>query len=955
MKGKKLFALLLALMMIFTLVPGMAALGDEENEIVEAEAPLAMLAPTAAAVEQTIYLKGDGSEFTDKWNNVFYLGDAEDLDDPQMWHLVYTGDNMDAITAMQLDFGENGIWEWEPDMGFSTNNGGNNPGWVVAAPTDWVLVYVNQGNNNESDSFVVTEEGGNIQFNISGYHEGTPPPPPPVDPKGTIDIAKFVDGVEIMAYFDEYDEIGRYIVGFNIYKVDYEGQLITGLDPLNEEPKLINAYGRILFEGLEDGWYAIEEILTPEGEGVFDLAPVKYIEIADGEMVVTEADFDFDASYLVNYNLNRFVLGAEGLNAGGEIFFIEVENKSDASDLFGNSYNSFCAFSGAKSFANDYHGPASGYMKAIPLNGYRNVLDALNYIYNNYGSVDSWNGGSLGSVEDSTRLLSQVVIWNLYCGVEINKMLDNNLAVYPAFVEAIKDVLQNSAGSTGPITALAYLRCELDDSHDVTCQPQIIPLYGGNRFDNNTTIIIDPKGTAEFDKVILTADGYELAGMYQFKFMLYAVQEDGSEIPVLSSFVDEDGIYEDGYYYPNMYGRVLLGSDLVPGKYIVKEIESAGWKLVSDPQDLAFEIIDNGDNTTTTVWADGSEGDVGPEVVNTEFGSLTVSAKAFLKITTKFFKELYKRYREPYKTISEGYGSVTATNVDVKNNIVANSNHFTFAKLDPADLAEGVVLDMVVGNKVDKCGSAFVKMVDGQLVVTVDDVYKGSFGAVAFAGFLPTVKNGNIHSVGIFNHNASGDSVTVDIFNLGSFQSKNKKDPDYDKDWADLIKNVKTTDGFIYLYLHGDFTFDLTDKTDPGYNPDDGYIYPPYGEWEKVGQELVYTTPEIPVPYFLDINVVVTDDNDVVFEGTFKTPFFSATILPFLAPGEYTVAFSWEFDGIPDGYSEDVTVVAGEDKKVSVPTIDLERLFNVLLGRVNIYDRLIDNGDSITLPNVIKK
>ena len=117
--------------------------------------------------------------------------------------------------------------------------------------------------------------------------------------------------------------------------------------------------------------------------------------------------------------------------------------------------------------------------------------------------------------------------------------------------------------------------------------------------------------------------------------------------------------------------------------------------------------------------------------------------------------------------LGPSYGSVTATvagNRDAilaglnpkngnpfyndKNNpntpfVVPNSNHFVYAELDRAALAEGIALDMLVGNKFDVVGSAFVKLEGDNLVITING--EGTFGATAFSK-IPAPKNGNIHS-----------------------------------------------------------------------------------------------------------------------------------------------------------------------------------------------------------------
>jgi len=119
--------------------------------------------------------------------------------------------------------------------------------------------------------------------------------------------------------------------------------------------------------------------------------------------------------------------------------------------------------------------------------------------------------------------------------------------------------------------------------------------------------------------------------------------------------------------------------------------------------------------------------------------------------------------------VSAVYSSVTATNAgnvpailaglnpkngnpfygDKKNAdtpfVVPNSNHFVFAQLDRAALADGVVLQLLVGNKYDIVGTATVKLADGNLVISVDKMASGSIGAVAF-NKEPVFSNGNIHS-----------------------------------------------------------------------------------------------------------------------------------------------------------------------------------------------------------------
>jgi hypothetical protein len=185
--------------------------------------------------------------------------------------------------------------------------------------------------------------------------------------------------------------------------------------------------------------------------------------------------FDFGALYHVESlwgDGRLFQLGAPGLNNGGDIFEIPVVNVET-----GQKYQSFCAYAGAKSFAN--HNGCSGYQKAeISLNNHDDVFAALNYINNRYGSIDKWNGPhGMGSVVASTRLLTQVTLWNLATDVPLNVMIDNTLVSYPEIRNAILDVFENYHGTTGVIDRLAFLICADDPQHREYCQPQLVPLY----------------------------------------------------------------------------------------------------------------------------------------------------------------------------------------------------------------------------------------------------------------------------------------------------------------------------------------------------------------------------------------------------------------------------------------------------------------------------------------------
>ena len=181
----------------------------------------------------------------------------------------------------------------------------------------------------------------------------------------------------------------------------------------------------------------------------------------------------------------------------------------------------------------------------------------------------------------------------------------------------------------------------------------------------------------------------------------------------------------------------------------------------------------------------------------------------------------------PVPVYGSAYGSVTATTpnqwglktdpnvIAAKNGnaihtkdklnplVVPNSNHFTYAKLCRQDLANGVELVMVVGNKFDNVGKAFVQLVGGQLAITIING-KGAFSAIAFGGTTSAdnfakgnfPKNGNIHS-----------QKAADLEKAGAVKGQECKNNNNVKFGSETV-TIPCPDGKdIYLYIHGDFSF----------------------------------------------------------------------------------------------------------------------------------------------------
>lgn len=891
---------------------------------------LQLQAPLAqdAALTQPIYLKGDGNHFDlGGWQNIFYpAGPGVDVGEhPTIWHLVYTGDNPSDIVSMQLDFGDNGIWKWTPDMGFSTNEGGNNPGWVIVAPADWTLFGVKNG---VSQNFLVTKDMSNPQFNISGYTKGTPDIP--VVPKGTINLQKYVDGIDIAAWLtDNYGltkSLSDFIECFNLYSVTGDGASYDSTNLVDSQA--LDLAGTIKFSELADGWYAVEEVLTTEGQGVFEQAPVQYIEIVNGSTVSGGSDFDYSALYtIVNGYGAGYTLGYPGLNNTGDIFPIAVTNTTT-----GAVYPSFCANGGSVAFSyNGYYVARTDTPNGVP---YNDILSAYNYIEDHVGDLNA------------NRAITQIVTWSLLGAIDTNSTDFDNIDWTTVnsrhdFYQGsdakadVLDVMANYHGyqGNGTIVGLAFMVDQYGgDFHDN--QPQLVPLYGGGGFYNHTNPPVNPKGTVTFDKAVLSADGKSTspAGFGQFAFELFTAVDDNGVLAPGDQIPNTDD--PDGYYWTDMAGSVTV-SDLVPGKYVFVEVPQAGWALSNYKDGLYFEIVDNGTSNSDTVWlTDGQKNDYGnPVVVNNNFGKLLISAGALLTTSKGEYTEYWQREATPYMYVSSTYGSVTATNADAmlikgtagsplqfdpKNGnpisydpkkapnslIVENSNHFTFAKLKVSDLAAGIPLTMVVGNNIDKCGTANVKEVNGQLQITIDNLYKGSFGAMAF-GAVPEPKNGNIHSQKIADLVSSWKgAASIDPKDKNAAFSENLNS-------GTVTIPMPTTydNGYIYLYIHGDFQFDQTNKADPNYDPSVGGIwaYTPYVYQYSVKGPVSFTYTS------LDVNVTVKDaDENIVDQFTLNSNKLSTVAkLLTLPAGTYTVEWAFDYPGDAAVYSATIDVTPG--------------------------------------------
>ena len=611
---KKLLAIILALALVFSLAALALAEGGAEG--------------------QKIYLKGNSNNFNENWNNVFYIGGAETAKDPQIWHLVYSAD-VCKVSYMQLTFTNGNVFEWRPEMDFSTNGGGNNPGWVIAAPYDWELDYIDKGNNdNESDCYVIATNGG--QFNVSGYHKGSADPADPGnpgihdEPSCLLDIWKTVDGEPIATWSINGDyNLEEILDGmeFYLYKSNEHGDKVNCLDGPAGLVEVDGNFGKIDFKRqVTKGWYLVEEELSGIAAEIFEEVSPMLI-YCDGESITGNVPgFGYENKFtIINGYGSGYVLGYPGLNNTGDIFPIGVTDTET-----GEKYPSFCANAGSRAFAGESGLDCSGYMVTfkgdIPFN-FADFLSAYNYIEDNYGDLDD------------NRVITQIVTWYLLGAIEIPS--DKFETINWVAVEAgtwdvngipnakvrVEDIIANykDYAGEGNIVDIVYLTCEHGhNSYD--CQPQLVPLYGDKRTFNNKTRpnIPDGSGIEIFASAIEESSWQKWWEIWQGEKTPYKVLSAKTDSTTLTNAgYKGDPSFKMDNKNNSLYDKVVPGSNhfcyavldkaaLEAGKEIelalvngnkIDQVGSATVKMVGDK--LEVKINDLYSGTYGFVAADG--------------------------------------------------------------------------------------------------------------------------------------------------------------------------------------------------------------------------------------------------------------------------------------------------------------------------------------------------------------
>ena len=302
-----------------------------------------------------------------------------------------------------------------------------------------------------------------------------------------ISIAKTVDGIAFDVWTTGYDgDVDELISGmdFKLYTLNADGTInyanVIATGVLNVANGMID----FNIQGLSAGKYAIVETLTGKAADVFVAVAPLYIYISETGEVIEY--FDYDVDYFVSWNWFN-AQGRVGLTGvPTDYYYITEVWNIETRTAFGNdytAYTSFCADGTSRTFAETDRYKVG----QLDQETYDNILAALNYIHNKYGSVDAWQGNTGPiTVKQSTKVLSQMVIWTLIHDDVALQGMRVAEAGYNAdeFAVALQDVMDNYVGSSGAVKSLVYLVGYNFPSDIVSHQPQIIPLFGDPVFNN---------------------------------------------------------------------------------------------------------------------------------------------------------------------------------------------------------------------------------------------------------------------------------------------------------------------------------------------------------------------------------------------------------------------------------------------------------------------------------------
>ena len=331
----------------------------------------------------------------------------------------------------------------------------------------------------------------------------------PADPRGKLRIIKTVDGQLFPDWCadadvdpDDIDGIIDSIV-FKAYAVAGDG---------DADRSNLYATGKIGADGMVDftpdrfepGWYAIVEEFVAGGlaEQLFEAPGVMYVEFDGFKTVGANLyGFDYNGEYFasdtlfdrtvkpnltVTYRINN---GMPVANPWHDDFFVR---EYFGPGSFGKDFSSFCAYYNSNSLGgNAYHyfNKTAEFAAAHP-GAKENILAAYNYVYDTWGSLDQWPKANVDDPAGSTKFIAQVATWLLAdLGVTEAKSTRPGYEFIDKYVDEVVGFVKAHPGNmgNGDIADIVYLaHAAFTDENISECQPQIVPIYDGVLFDNET-------------------------------------------------------------------------------------------------------------------------------------------------------------------------------------------------------------------------------------------------------------------------------------------------------------------------------------------------------------------------------------------------------------------------------------------------------------------------------------
>ncbi|MCL2675135.1 MAG: prealbumin-like fold domain-containing protein [Firmicutes bacterium] len=392
------------------------------------------------------------------------------------------------------------------------------------------------------------------------------------------------------------------MMSFELYKANDDGTAYLPPCLATAQPDLSKS-GFVFEYEFTTGWYAIVEVLTAEGQKLFDRPDPLYIYIKAFEKVpvITEStggessglaviDFDYEAFYTIangyNYPGRRnleYGVNGEYLNNNGDLFYIGVTNINT-----GVEYPSFCAHAGSKLFAGD-NGICGGYVvpekfdeseSEVNESNYADFVSAFNYIEDKYGNLNE------------NRAIVQVIVWALLGAIDVESDAFAATTLSADEKAAIIDVMINYKGyiGEGKIGDVVYMVCEKhhNGEHDFEfCQPQLVPVYAKTVLFKNKLI---HEGGVRFNKTMyggrINFEKFSEArnNPVVFKFDLYMFDAEAGDYVYVATYASDSK------------GTVEING-LKIGKYMVKEVIALVFEVA-----IGFDSDGNPIESYNLVW-----------------------------------------------------------------------------------------------------------------------------------------------------------------------------------------------------------------------------------------------------------------------------------------------------------------------------------------------------------------